>query len=303
MGSPRVTSRPSAPRGGGGTGGGTTGGGTTTSSGGYDRYIGTLGAIADAPAGSKFPHYETFPAAEKYDWIRIVTTTTINDQAVFKGEEWICSAKTAINLPGNWERRTNLSSTGSEIKRELITQFELPPNIFRIIPFGIDDSRILILGNQPVAYDNTRTDLSLWFPSVFDNFDSFLDFDLVVNFSEEPSGDRFIMIGTLEYSNPPSFFAKEPNGDLVRGNNGISTAVAGSEKETYEQMKVESRAFVAATTQSQASIRSGEFGRRVRYFNELQTIFYVVVWQNSQKTIDVEKVSLSIRNRFPRGIL
>jgi hypothetical protein len=75
MGSPRVTSRPSAPRGAGVPGGGTTGGGTTSVSG-YDRYIGTLGATA--PTGSKFPHHATFPAAEKYDWVRVVTTTTIN---------------------------------------------------------------------------------------------------------------------------------------------------------------------------------------------------------------------------------
>jgi hypothetical protein len=34
---------------------------------GYDRYIGTLGAIADAPTGSNFANYLTLPAAEKYD--------------------------------------------------------------------------------------------------------------------------------------------------------------------------------------------------------------------------------------------
>jgi hypothetical protein len=104
MGSPRVTSRPSAPRGGGGTGGGTTGGGTTSVSG-YDRYIGTLGAIADAPTGSNFPNYLTLPAAEKYDWIRVVTTSTINGVNFLRGQEWVCSAKTAKDLPVNWELR------------------------------------------------------------------------------------------------------------------------------------------------------------------------------------------------------
>jgi hypothetical protein len=303
MGSPRVTSRPSAPRGGGGTGGGTTGGGTTSVSG-YDRYIGTLGATA--PTGSKFPHHATFPVAEKYDWVRVVTTTTINNQAVIEGQEWICNAKTAVDLPANWELRSAFNSTafGSgalEVKRELDIAFSLPPNVFTLIAFNND--YVFTAGDKAVAHDRYRTDLSLWFPSVFDDLDSLLDFDLVVNFGEEPSGDRYIAIATLEYSNPPTFGTHNPDGTLVRGNGGISTAPASPEFEYINSMKIEGRSYVAATTQSQASIRSGETARLTRYFSEMQTLFYVWVWQNSQKIIDVEKVSLSIRNRFPRGIL
>ncbi len=237
----------------------------------------------------------------------MVTTSTINSISVIQGQEWICHTKTAINSPANWELQTEFNSTAFgietlEVKRELNIKFQLPPNVFQLVSFSTDNDRVFVSGGRAVAYDATRTDLSLWFPSVFDDRDTLLDFDLVVNFSEEPSGDRFIMVGTLEYSNPPTFGAKDANGNLVRGNNGLSTAPSNAHIETTDPMKIESRSFVAATTQSQATIRSGESARLTRYFSEMQTIFYVFVWQNSEKTISVDKVSLSIRNRFPGGV-
>jgi hypothetical protein len=212
MGSPRVTSRPSAPRGGGGTGGGTTGGGTIAASG-YDRYIGTVGETGDAPTGSGFPHYTNFPAAQKNEWVRIVSIFTLPDLTfLISGEEWICKENnTPAATTTKWERRQNNELPGYEVKRSLDYTFPLPPNTFALVKFKPPEVR----GKAPVVSDLERTDLSLWFPNSTQNIHTKLDIDLVVNFGAEPAGDRFICIGTQEYSNPPTFGALNPDGTLV----------------------------------------------------------------------------------------
>jgi hypothetical protein len=202
MGSPRVTSRPSAPRGGGGTGGGTTGGGTTSVSG-YDRYIGTLGAIADAPTGSNFANYLTLPAAEKYDWIRVVTTSTINGVNFLKGQEWICSAKTAKDLPVNWEERRRVPIRVHTVNR--YGDFTSD----RIIES--DTSTFIFLrtrkefGEGIVAQNKDRTVLTNMTEMIAES--DYIDITMYAEFAMDITGDRGVGFAMYSYApNETAYF-------------------------------------------------------------------------------------------------
>jgi hypothetical protein len=185
-----------------------------------------------------------------------------------------------------------------EIKRTLLQSFDLPPNEYRIVKFHAPT----VLGGVAVAADETRTDLSLWFPSWLDNKLTLLDVNVYVDFDPEPSGDRGVFLGFLEYNSPPAFGALNPDGTLVRGNGGLSTRPVNPQSEDIQNMDLGGRYYGAASPIGQTTAIIQETGREFEDYSELQVIFYVAVFQNSPKTIKVERVSLSIINRHPGGV-
>jgi hypothetical protein len=129
-----------------------------------------------------------------------------------------------------------------------------------------------------------------------------LDVNIYVDFDGEPSGDRGAFAGILEYPDPPAFGALTPNGTLVRGNGGLSTRPAGADQEDILNMDLAGRYYGAASPIAQTTAIVQETGREFDLYSEMQSILYVALFQNSPKTVKVERVSLSIINRYPGGV-
>jgi hypothetical protein len=74
-----------------------------------DKYIGTIGLIADKPDGALKVHYTSFPEdPEEGNWVRVVSETTIDSKSLLIGQEWICVTAKTSNKEAVWE----LAQTG-----------------------------------------------------------------------------------------------------------------------------------------------------------------------------------------------
>jgi hypothetical protein len=69
-----------------------------------DKYLGTLGLLADKRVGSAKPHYTSFPAADAGAWLLVVSETKLDGRDLLIDQNWMCLADgTPANTPAKWE--------------------------------------------------------------------------------------------------------------------------------------------------------------------------------------------------------
>jgi hypothetical protein len=79
-----------------------------------DQYIGTFGAGGKSPVDSKLPHYNTLPAANKGDWLRITSDISIGSMRLHTYDEIICLEDgVTANDSSKWEIRQYIGATAS----------------------------------------------------------------------------------------------------------------------------------------------------------------------------------------------
>jgi hypothetical protein len=202
---PKVYQRGQSSGGTGGTGG--SGGSSTAVK--SDRYIGTLGLAADAPAGSKFLHYTSFPNAEKFDWVRVTSTINeTNKPALVSGEEWICNTNTEQDKPENWEIRqkanNGLVKTRSYLRLiDTRTTFTANNNTNVFVPF-----------ETPRTFAKEETGISSgYLMDITKTIQEcrYIDVEFFAEFSTDFTGDRGASLGVFSYeyvgNAPPVFLS------------------------------------------------------------------------------------------------
>jgi hypothetical protein len=291
MGSPRVTSRPPAPsRGGGGTGTGT--GGAIVGA----KYVGTLGRATEALAGAKYPHNLQFPAANKGDWLSVVSSYQVADQDptrtfdVESGEIWVCNAdKTIAENPANWERviRSQKPDIFECVGFYFIGRYDFHPlpsgdkDTIRTLDFSDGSPSVNLLsyylGDAPTPIATRRyVDINPW-KEYFElrGLRLYLDVDVAVYFGNDATGDR---MASLDYA-------------ALKLENGITTEISSG----WLDKKI-----VSTSLSFESCVRPKLIKRRISFDvapnpqDVLIHAIYISGYQNSGIPLNIRKMTMTM---------
>jgi hypothetical protein len=174
-----------------------------------DRYIGTLGKLTDAPANSAFPHYATLPAANKRDWLILVSDTLIGTTQLHAGDRITCTVDgTIVNTPAAWEwissgakklQYATLANYLGEYRRDLNRSSPVmtESTVGKYIPFLDPQGTGIFL--EKIKSTRAQLFLSDMFDLVVNGIR--LDIRLKVHFAANIIGDRGSTIGVSYYYN------------------------------------------------------------------------------------------------------
>jgi len=273
------------------TGGGSGSGNTSLS--GYDRYIGTIGAAADAPANAIFPHYTEFPAANKYDWLQVVSNTTINGKNLLAGQEFVCGENnTSKATASKWELRQKLKNNALQVSnyferiKHTQTKVIAPPNTKMPIPF----SRLIAQAGEKIYHDSYRTEITNWFKS-YNEGSAYIPVTINVNivFESNPQGFRTCEVYLQEFYRDYTPGQKNPNESALLTGSPLN----GAMHEGISGDLILSSA-VAATAKGVTILEGSVVFRQEQRFSDFQNIVYMYVNHNAPIDLEILSVRFSV---------
>lgn len=290
MGSPKIISRPPINRRGTGTGTGTGTGGTPTT-GPYDRYLGTVGAVADAPKNAVLPHFTEFPAANKLNWVRSTALTGVSGKILHAGEEWVCIAdNTPANTPDKWELRQRMILSNPyevmyQIRRARFLEnppLSILPNQNYILHFNLNfDGQY---GEKESFFDEKNVDISLWMTG---NPIYSYNAELSVEWTPESSGSRLIGIQIAEFLPLYDMGERDSSGNLLLG-------------ERLDEINNTDQSWLVS--KREPAIRGGEITNAYvklvpaffEYFEYFQTMISVIVSHDAVVPLGIRAARLNV---------
>jgi hypothetical protein len=172
-----------------------------------DKYIGTIGLIADRPLGAVKPHYTNFPVnSSEGNWVRAVSEfLTEDDQLLLVGSAWICVASATDTQKAIWEEiregtpeelyPTSKNIVGQIFRRKAQVSQNIPPNTSTFIEFATHTSLGSFNNNDT---EKNTTVLAALGDNIINNVE--MNFYARVEFSPDYIGDRQAGISIYAYN-------------------------------------------------------------------------------------------------------
>ncbi len=175
-----------------------------------DKYLGTLGLLADAPKNPNKPHYTGFPAADSGGWVWVKSEAKIDGVDLLIDQNWMCTADgTLAGKPEKWEltqKGTKIAQYAAhaqcigELRRQLdeskVNLVSIPSGQSRSIPFTIPAGSGIF--QNRIAADNQ---LTLYLTDLYDLPLAKVQFDIYVSvqFQFDNTGDRSLSVNLGSY--------------------------------------------------------------------------------------------------------